>query len=223
VVTNVFFLLSGIATVILILGLVCLAVSCIGCCGACCSLRLLLMIYAAVVGLLFAVILILTILYSSYRQQLYTMIDDYLLVLIKSDFTGFQSLNAFTLLLSFIHMELHCCGVHGGSDFTSAANWNKAYSNTVGGTTHAATLQYPVSCCKTLNWTPIDYNCISSPDASNSNHLIGCSSKIVEAISSVDSTINTVLSMAVLVSGSLLACTVILIHYIGKSSIINPI
>ncbi|PAA79955.1 hypothetical protein BOX15_Mlig006782g1 [Macrostomum lignano] len=157
----------------LVLGVVLIVLSCIGCCGACCTVRGCLIIYAVMVGImLIGQVIVISIWFSSnnlFKENARSAMEESL-----KKFTGISSKNIQSLLQNLVHVFVGCCGVTNGTDFqTMSPDWNRTYS--VSG--YSFNLTYPLTCCKfdLSTFKPKDEYCpYNNTTPETSNYKKGC-------------------------------------------------
>ncbi|KAJ8308211.1 hypothetical protein KUTeg_013085 [Tegillarca granosa] len=161
--------LNSIALIFIIAGAFILLVGFLGCAGACCKFRPLLVIYAIIVLLLFilqvAAVAVTLTMRSSVDKVLKTALNDTLVKKYKGDNS------TETLSIAFNNMFFKCCGVDDYMDVKLATNWIRNY--TVNGNSY--TLETPIHCCKDLGnefppQIPNDLTCATNPTQANSNY-----------------------------------------------------
>ncbi|XP_069115712.1 CD63 antigen-like [Argopecten irradians] len=151
IVVGIFFFLLGI----------------IGCIGACCKVRCLLIVYSIIVVLVILVELTFVILLFTIRDDIDKWLKKPLEEAIADEYTGTNGTDAVTLGLNFIMSEFECCGVENFTEFNeTATKWQKIVPNQV----------IPLICCR--NATGDNFECLTSPNPGNSYSDKGCFSAI---------------------------------------------
>ncbi|KAA0191754.1 Tetraspanin-CD63 receptor [Fasciolopsis buskii] len=156
---------APIGMAILCVGAACAIVSLIGYCGACCNYKIILYLYAALIGLLALAVLIIIIIYFAKRDAL----GDIVVNMYAKSVKAYVSLEANTvdsLIVGLLQPPLHCCGVDGPDDFK-----NMSKTDVYNGQNYQ-NLQYPIPCCMMNDkYVITGANC---PQAfTNSNSYIG--------------------------------------------------
>ncbi|KAL4229066.1 hypothetical protein ACF0H5_012105 [Mactra antiquata] len=189
--------MSSLAIGFIIGGLILVALSFLGCCGACCKISIILWIYAILVAVFVLVeIIAIGVLYAK------TDVVTDKLKSSMSEYKGLESSDVYTLTWNIVMIEFECCGVDSYKDFAEyATNWKKP-----GGTS----LVTPITCCKTLPSAPSSYGCAQAFDATKNNGEKGCFKTIWDK-----SFANTVIVVPVLV-----VCGLIQISFIVFAIII---
>lgn len=173
--------LNSIALIFIIAGAFILLVGFLGCAGACCKFRPLLVIYAIIVLLLFilqvAAVAVTLTMRSSVDKVLKTALNDTLVKKYKGD----NSTETLSIAFNNMFFKFKCCGVDDYMDVKLATNWNRNY--TVNGNSY--TLETPIHCCKDLGnefppQMPNDLTCATNPTQANSNYKTSCYEKMEE-------------------------------------------
>ncbi|XP_056011129.1 tetraspanin-1-like isoform X2 [Ostrea edulis] len=134
-------LIGGLGYFFVGLGLFLIIITIIGCCGACCKVKYMLVAYAIIViAILAGEIIFVGILYGS-PDTIKSEIKAPLKTTIQSDYVGFNGTNIVSLGWNFVHREFKCCGVDTYNDFTGGAKWN---------TNYGTGLKAPITCCETI-------------------------------------------------------------------------
>ncbi|TPP65313.1 Tetraspanin-CD63 receptor [Fasciola gigantica] len=131
---------APIGMALLCLGAACAIVSLIGYCGACCNYKIILYLYAALIGVLALAVLIIIIVYFAKREAFGEMVVN----LYAKSVNAYVSMKANTvdsLIVGLIQPPLRCCGVDSKDDFK-----NMSKTDTYNGQNYE-NLQYPVPCC----------------------------------------------------------------------------
>lgn len=148
-------LIGGLGYFFVGLGLFLLIITILGCCGACCKVKFMLIAYAIIViVILVGELIFVGILYGS-PDTIKDEIRNPLKTSIQSDYMGFNGTNIVSLGWNFAHRQFECCGVDSYNDFTGAAQWN---------TNYGTGLKAPITCCvnipnsatPTCATTPVD-------------------------------------------------------------------
>jgi hypothetical protein len=175
-------ILFGVGVFVAILGAV-------GCIGACCTLKILLLAYVICVGIIFLLSLIFVIVLFASRPSVEKWGAEGLKIAIENHYVGFNDSKQTTdpedgvsRILDVIQVQLNCCGVVNYTDFNNAKKWNRDYYYNK----ERLNLTTPLSCCKMKGYgiTPIDpRNCAISPlNESLNNFATGCYPKLWQAV-----------------------------------------
>lgn len=116
----------------------------LGCCGACCENRLLLVLYFIVVLIVFLVQVALCAAVVAYKST----VDDFVtnkLNMTMDDYVSVDSEDTFSVGWNAIQLSLECCGTNGYADWADTA-WAGTESYEVDGS--SVVLAFPVTCCK---------------------------------------------------------------------------
>ncbi|KAK2155336.1 hypothetical protein LSH36_242g01033 [Paralvinella palmiformis] len=153
------------------LGIFILVAGFLGCAGACCKIRTLLIIYVVLIVLVLLAQLIFIILLST--DKLNDSIKTNLKNEINQTYGGISDKTVTSLSFNAIMMQYNCCGVENFEEFLWASKWNRFYQIEVDGSTENVTLQIPIACCKTTGAFPevdlLTPNCTWDPNIDNSN------------------------------------------------------
>ncbi|XP_064618019.1 tetraspanin-7-like [Liolophura sinensis] len=170
-------LLGDVAVALIIMGCILLFISIMGCCGACCQVRWMLIVYAIIISLVFLAQVIIVILLFAKTEEMRDVIKGPMRTSIRDGYVSFNSTDIISLGWNFAMMTFSCCGVDNYMDFDTATKWpGTYYVDDLGETVNLTT---PVACCKVEgtfpNFSPpSNYNCTFSPTANNSNYMNGC-------------------------------------------------
>ncbi|KAA3675962.1 uncharacterized protein DEA37_0012706 [Paragonimus westermani] len=182
-----------IGMVLFIMGIVLICVAGLAFIGICCHIRLILIIYAVVIGIIIAAHVILLIVYFSDRRVIFKYIDQGLQIYVKK-YKSLESqevdsavvgifMPAFTTKISSLilcNFQFQCCGYFNGSDFLeSGAEFTRRDS--VQGQ-EITNLSYPLPCCKPESTGPNDNQCPKKFDNDTSYYSIGCKQRIDEKL-----------------------------------------
>ncbi|GAB6033175.1 hypothetical protein CHUAL_012781 [Chamberlinius hualienensis] len=146
----------------IIAGVVTFAIAFFGCCGSWFQSRILLLLYFAIVGLVFALEVTVGSLAFVYRENLTDELRRELTRGIQVNY-GHADEQGFTAAWDHIQTELECCGVSGPKDWYYISAWEKME-------------RLPDSCCKDIaetNRTGCGFNITSA-----SNYDKGCFDKV---------------------------------------------
>ncbi|CAL8068109.1 unnamed protein product [Calicophoron daubneyi] len=136
---------SFIGTVVFALGVTFTVLSGLGYCGACCNFKILLYLYAILMGIIGVALLAFVIAYFSNKD----LFGDRVIELFQDSVNKYQSMRANTvhsLIVGLIQTPLKCCGVDNGTlEFKNMANQDFyqgiQYNN----------LSHPIPCCMMNN------------------------------------------------------------------------
>ncbi|XP_033758732.1 CD63 antigen-like [Pecten maximus] len=155
------------AIAFIVIGIFFFLLGIIGCIGACCKVRSLLICYSVIIVLVIIVELTFVILLFAIRDDIDKWLKKPLEEAIKDEYTGTNGTDAVTLGLNFIMSEFECCGVENYTEFTTTATkWQKILPNQM----------IPLICCR--NATRDNFDCLTSPNKDNSYSDKGCYSAI---------------------------------------------
>lgn len=122
------------ATILLGVGLLLILIGIVGCVGACKEQRCLLGMFFTVLIVIFAGLLISTILAFVYKQPVSDGIEKGMNDILNE----YGNSTELTNQMDYIQQELTCCGIHNHSDWKNS-NWYKNQN---------VTKHYPNSCCR---------------------------------------------------------------------------
>ncbi|ESO96337.1 hypothetical protein LOTGIDRAFT_239323 [Lottia gigantea] len=174
---DLYTLVGGMAIAFIALGCFFFVVGTLGVLGACCKVRILLIVYVIIVIVILLGQVALVIMVFAYRSVFDSTIKTGLQDVIKNEYTGINGTSAGTLGLNFLMSSQQCCGIDDYNDFSvdNAPNWQfRNYSG--------YTLETPMICCKNTTDVP---DCARSPkatDSAHNNYNIGCYDKLWELI-----------------------------------------
>ncbi|CAL8090902.1 unnamed protein product [Calicophoron daubneyi] len=135
---------SPVGLALFIFGIILVAIAIIAYVGLCCNFKILVIVYAVVIGMLVIIHLIYIIIYFSNRNLILKYPMNYL----KETVMGYTSISTGdedSLILGYLMPHFHCCGYENGNDFHSsgAKFTGEEYYNQ-----QNITVKYPVPCCK---------------------------------------------------------------------------
>ncbi|CAF1304349.1 unnamed protein product [Rotaria sordida] len=193
--------LEVMGIVIIILGSILLIIGFLGCCGAMKQVKLFLICYAIIVGLIIIVEIGVTIYFVVFQANFKSRFVPKLQQSLKQTYEGPLVLNSnglskpssFSLAWDFIMYNLQCCGVEGKLDFFGTTKWNR--TNPWWNSSLPVTMKefvYPLTCCPIgnlqQNWNdlPLDQLQQASNCALNGTNIyeIGCYNKLVDLLNS---------------------------------------
>lgn len=209
---------SGIVSyaglVLLGLGLFFVAIGILGCIGACCKLKILLIVYVVLTLAITLTLIGFVIGYYVFKQNMKDFGAQEMRKLVASQYKGSWGpyVNDFSKVLDIIQGKLGCCGVSNYTEF-NAADWNRTYlySQAVG----YITLVAPVSCCKLnlVNAEPINKNCTFNPTPENSNFQVGCYEKLWNFLDSYANVLIVGIAITAAVTGAISVLVIIMLCY----------
>lgn len=115
----------------------------LGCCGACCENRLLLVFYFIVVFIVFLAQVALCAAVVAYRDQ----VDAFVTTQLNStmdNYVGLEDDDTYSVGWNAIQLVLECCGTTGYADWADTT-WAGTESYDIDGT--SVSIAYPVTCC----------------------------------------------------------------------------
>ncbi|XP_062616942.1 uncharacterized protein LOC134278659 [Saccostrea cucullata] len=158
----------------------------LGCCGAILKNKCMLLVYAVIVGLIFAVEASACILAVLYKSDFDKYAKSNLNTLLETRYKGpYDTSDAISLAFDLAFIILECCGIESGLEFNSTVtSWNTTYVYESGGSYTTATAVIPPTCCEFTNKDafPSDpvtfYNSMTNSqcptNAANSYYNQGC-------------------------------------------------
>ncbi|XP_045209612.2 tetraspanin-9-like [Mercenaria mercenaria] len=180
-------LVGTLCYIMISLGVVLLAISFLGCFGACCSFTTVMLVYSIIVIALLAGQVVIVILVfgapDTIKDRMKTNMKDTM-----SDYDGIQGKSVSALGWNWVQQEYDCCGAESYADFEakgspykdSATNDNAAMSGSTGD------VYAPVACCKTLPTSDSERTTCAGngalPSETNSNLNTGCVNKVWEQV-----------------------------------------
>ncbi|OAF65523.1 hypothetical protein A3Q56_06756 [Intoshia linei] len=161
---------------LIIIGLILLITSLLGCCGICCKSKKLLFVYTIILSivLLFQLILLLVVYFGALNSKMQSELTSTL----TKYYTNSTSTTSFpTIVWNAVMIKFKCCGVHNYIDFESAEKFNKTIDTDAG----TQKKNFPFVCCMHKK----DLTCVTSkPDNTTSYANTGCWDKIYSNIQS---------------------------------------
>ncbi|KAF7259569.1 hypothetical protein EG68_03360 [Paragonimus skrjabini miyazakii] len=159
---------SPVGVALFSLGAALTILSMVGYCGACCNYKILLYVYAALIGVVDLAILLCFSIYFAKRDE----IASWAVKLFAESVEKYQSMQTNTvdsLVVGLIQPPLKCCGVDGPGDFKKMAS-----TDVYGGKTYD-NLQHPIPCCwMNEQYEIIGQNCPATFTQQNSYINQGC-------------------------------------------------
>ncbi|TGZ69811.1 hypothetical protein CRM22_003518 [Opisthorchis felineus] len=145
--------------------------------GVCCHVRVMVIIYAIIVGVIALAHIILVIVYFSKKELFLTAIYDSMEDMTKN-YKSIESGEAESITFGLLMAMLECCGFNDANDFNAAGSQFTREDSYNG--VEFANIQYPVPCCRRDAIGPNANDCPRSFTADNSNTQTGCKQKIYE-------------------------------------------
>ncbi|PAA88273.1 hypothetical protein BOX15_Mlig016479g1 [Macrostomum lignano] len=137
------------AIVFIILGVLIIVMSCLGCCGACWGVPSCLIIYSVLVALVLLSQAGLVIFWFTNSDVMKDCSRNWLEEQVKN-YKGSQNRDVGSMQLDVVQVVGGCCGVNNGNDFyTMATNWNRTIGYRSNNKTKFSyyNASYPFSCC----------------------------------------------------------------------------
>lgn len=209
-----------VAICLIVIGAFLLFVAFCGCCGACCKIQTLLIIYAGIlIFLLVGELVVIIVLYASpaVKDMVKTELTSSL-----QNYKGLTATNVESLLWNAAMMEFKCCGVNNYEDFAKyAPNWDNTPD--IDGT-DAPSLITPVACCVTIPVTPTDaQTCAAGTlDSTKNNYSKGCFDSIWDKMFDNPIMLGIVLAVAFAIQILLIIFT-ILMYKENKDNKVNSV
>ncbi|PAA71113.1 hypothetical protein BOX15_Mlig005561g2 [Macrostomum lignano] len=207
--------------VLLGIGAFILASSILGCVGACCKLKVVLIVYVVLVLALTLALLGFVIGYLLFKQDMRSIGAKEMKRLITEQYQGSQSSsqNDFSKVLDIIQGRLECCGIDNFTDFYSASQWNRTYY--LSSESRYVTLVAPLSCCQLSMTTfePVDKNCTYNPTPSNSNYMKSCYGKLWDILTTYANVVMTGMAITAAITGCIAALAIIMLCYHIKNDV----
>ncbi|CAF1264988.1 unnamed protein product [Rotaria sp. Silwood1] len=194
--------LEIMAIVIIILGSILLIIGFLGCCGAMKQVKLFLICYAIIVGLIIIIEIGITIYFVVFQSNFKNQFVPKLQQSLKTTYEGPLGLlpnsdlpkpSPVSLAWDFIMYNFQCCGVENKLDFIGTIKWNR--TNPWWNSSLPSTMKefvYPLTCCPIgnlrENWNnlPLDQLQQAANCALNGINIyeIGCYNKLVDLLNS---------------------------------------
>ncbi|CAF0947953.1 unnamed protein product [Rotaria sordida] len=192
--------LEVIAIVIIVLGSILLIMGFLGCCGAMKQVKIFLIIYAIIVGIIILFEIAITIYFVAFKSKFRETFTPKLKEAIRNTYEGPFGLqsnsalpkpSAISIAWDFIMYNFKCCGVDSKFDFINTTKWNKTnpWASTMGNGYKNFT--YPITCCNISNvftedWNNLPFDKLQSVAycAVNGTHIneMGCFDKFLNLI-----------------------------------------
>lgn len=174
---------TQIAWPMVMCGAVLFCVSFVGCCGANCENKLLLLVYSIVMTVIIVAEVLAVIILAggqdTFKQQAIDQANGY----VKDQYRGDNSSDAFSVVMNVAQMNLQCCGVDNYTTLQKAIKWERTgtFSDEAGNSI-TTTMLLPFSCCNMTkpfpSFTPVDINCVKTLDVKTSYYNTSCFSKV---------------------------------------------
>uniref|UniRef100_A0A1I8J561 Tetraspanin n=1 Tax=Macrostomum lignano TaxID=282301 RepID=A0A1I8J561_9PLAT len=214
-------IISYAGLILLGLGLFFLAVGILGCIGACCNLKTVLIVYAILTLTITVVLIGFVIGYYVLKQNMRDLGAEEMRKLIVNEYQGrtHPSPNDFSKILDIVQGQLDCCGVTNYTEFYSAGQWNRTYyySDSVG----YIQLTAPIACCKLRksDFEPQFANCTLSPTAQNSNIHTACYDKLWEFLDTYANVLIVGIAITAGVTAGISVLAIIMLCYHFKNDV----
>ncbi|CAF3469308.1 unnamed protein product [Rotaria sp. Silwood1] len=193
--------LEVMAIVIIILGSILLIIGFLGCCGAVKQVKVFLIIYAIIIGIIILFEIAITIYFVAFKSKFEETIKPKLKDAVRSTYEGPFGLqtgstlpkpSAISIAWDFIMFNFQCCGVYNKSDFINdVPKWNRTnswWNASMANNTRNFT--YPITCCPissfTGDWNNLPFDKLESAAycAINGTNIyeVGCYDKFMNLI-----------------------------------------
>jgi len=189
-------LLSSASTLLIIVGASIFGIGFFGCCGAWKEIRLFLIIYAFIVGVVFILEIAGVICFIFFREKVDAYLIPFLTYQLQNGYTQGVHYEAGQLVAEgdaasmawdAIQISLKCCAVTDYSEYQNVTNWVNTYTD---GDTTINDAKVPISCCKMQdpNAFPNDmediafvdmWTCLENPSSENAN-IVGCYQSLLD-------------------------------------------
>ncbi|KAL5019909.1 hypothetical protein ScPMuIL_002801 [Solemya velum] len=159
--------LTTLAIVLTVLGVVFAVISLLGCCGACCQMKAILLIYGVVlVIILIAEAVVVGLFFGSPETLKDPIKSDLKTGLVE--YEGLKGKKLVSMGWNVAMLKFQCCGIDDYQDFKDSEAWNT--------TATALQIDMPLACCKTnvTNFTPA----CARMSSNENNRKQGCLDKI---------------------------------------------
>ncbi|UJR36057.1 hypothetical protein I4U23_028793 [Adineta vaga] len=193
--------LKVLAIVVIVLGGVLLIIGFLGCCGAMKQVKIFLILYAIIIGMIILFEIAITIYFVAFKSKFEEQFKPTLKDAIRNSYEGPLGLISNTnqtkpgpisIAWDFIMYNFECCGVDSKDDFNGTTKWNRRniwWDASMGNS--AQNFTYPLTCCKInsgggKNWN--DFNevqlrtgVICAVNGTNINQQ-GCYNKFIDIL-----------------------------------------
>lgn len=149
----------------IILGAFFFVLGILGCVGACCQVKCMLVIYVVFLVLLLLVEVTFIILIFAVRSEVDSWIKTPFKKAVKEDYKGINATDSISIAINFVSVEFKCCGVDNYADFNSSQHWRKE--------TNVTNPVIPAICCKNKTESETT-SCVQNPTTNNSYMNQGC-------------------------------------------------
>lgn len=172
-------LMLPLAYGVIALGLVMGALALLGCCGGCYTIKIVLVVYVIITGVMFVVQLVIVIVVYTDRSVFDSTAKSYIKGTLD-DYAGIEGTDAKSLAWNALMNYEGCCGVDSYADFTGLTNWPP----TTIASTAVSDLKTPIMCCKTIPTVSTGYACATNAGASDSLNWqsTGCYDKLFDLL-----------------------------------------
>ncbi|XP_064594969.1 tetraspanin-9-like [Liolophura sinensis] len=178
-------LVGKAAVALIISGVIIFIIGFLGMCGAMCTIKWMLCLYAVIITVIILAEVVGVILLFTMTAQIEGFIQSFLRGTLKKSYAGAKSNDAASLAWNYAFTELQCCGVTNYTDTHLATKWNRTVQDPI--TSAIRRLETPLTCCK-LNGTfpdyelPSSYDCAVTPVRRNSNYDTDCYSAVKDIV-----------------------------------------
>lgn len=149
----------------IILGAFFFVLGILGCVGACCQVKCMLVIYVIFLVILLLVEVTFIILIFAVRSEVDSWIKKPFKTAIQKEYKGINATDSISIAINFVSVEFKCCGVENSGDFNSSTLWRHE--------TNVTNPVIPAICCKNKTESEIS-DCVQYPDDNNSYRNKGC-------------------------------------------------
>lgn len=149
----------------IILGAFFFVLGILGCVGACCQVKCMLVVYVVFLVLLLLVEVTFIILIFAVRSEVDSWIKKPFKKAVKEDYKGINATDSISIAINFVSVEFKCCGVDNYADFNSSQLWRKE--------TNVTNPVIPAICCKNKTESETT-SCVQTPTTNNSYMNQGC-------------------------------------------------
>ncbi|KAK3107237.1 hypothetical protein FSP39_010005 [Pinctada imbricata] len=150
----------------------------LGCVGACCKVKCMLVLYVIFLVLIVLAELTFLILVFAFRDEVDSWFKDPLRSAIEKEYKSSASEDSISLAINFVQSEFKCCGVDSYQDFNMSTSWNRTF--VYNGTVYEKLI--PNVCCKNSS-SNANLDCLLSPTTDNAYTDTGCYKAIEDWIS----------------------------------------
>lgn len=175
--------------------------------GVCCHVRVMVIIYAIIVGVIALAHIILVIVYFSKKDIFLKVIYDTVQDMVKK-YRSIENGDTDSITLGMLMNALGCCGFNSADDFTAPGTGftrRDSYENVA-----FRNIAYPLPCCKAGSVGQAADACPQTFTAANSNKYVSCKTKIYNQV--VPSLNVIMLSSLIILAVELLALALAIIY-----------